>query len=325
MNEHVHAMKNNSGKGRTEGHEATGLSRILDDRHRIELDEQENLAGDDQHALRHAAIAPAALCTIVGIDGSFSRRCGAQLAIGQDGGIVGSLADSCLEAELANQASIAWSEGKARLLRYGRGSPYIDIRLPCGGGLDVLIDPFPDQRSLQEAVDRIDARAVTGIKLALPEHASPGLLTTRCYLPPLRIAILGAGPECWALKKLAAAFGIDAIVLGPETGLALGREPTSLRVDRWTALVMLFHDHDWEDALLKWALQTPAFFIGAQGGAGVREARRRRLVEAGYGLGEIARINGPIGVIPHARDPGVLALSVLAQVVDAYQALHPHP
>lgn len=325
MNEHVRAMRDMSGKGRIEGHAATELSAIFDGRHRADLDGKENLAGDDQHALRHAAIAPAALCTIVGIDGSFSRRRGAQLAIGHDGGIVGSLADSCLEAELANQASMAWSEGKARLLRYGRGSPYIDIRLPCGGGLDVLIDPFPDQRSLQEAVDRIDARAIAGIELALPEHASPGLLTTRHYLPPLRFAILGAGPECWALQKLAAAFGIEAIVLGPETGLALGREPASLRVDRWTALVMLFHDHEWEDALLKWALQTPAFFIGAQGGAGVREARRRRLAEAGHGLDAIARINGPIGLIAHARDPGVLALSVLAQVVDAYQALHPHP
>jgi xanthine dehydrogenase accessory factor len=31
-----------------------------------------------------------------------------------------------------------------------------------------------------------------------------------------------------------------------------------------------------------------------------------------------------VGLIPAARDPNVLALSVLADVVGAYEALHPH-
>ena len=64
-----------------------------------------DLVADDLSALRLVASDPgAALCTIVSIEGSFSRRLGAQLAIGSDGRITGSLSDGCLERELANQA-----------------------------------------------------------------------------------------------------------------------------------------------------------------------------------------------------------------------------
>ena len=51
---------------------------------------------EDHSAIGASANNGAALCTIVNIDGSFSRRLGAQLAINPDGSIVGSLSDGCL-------------------------------------------------------------------------------------------------------------------------------------------------------------------------------------------------------------------------------------
>ena len=68
----------------------------------------------DNAALRCAARGDAALCTITHIDGSFSRRVGAQLAIDRDGGIVGSMADGCLEAALAHHAAEAAEHGGRR-------------------------------------------------------------------------------------------------------------------------------------------------------------------------------------------------------------------
>ena len=61
-------------------------------------------ADDDQAALRVVAAHGGALCTVVEIDGSWSRRLGAQLAVLPDGTCVGSLADGCLEAALARAA-----------------------------------------------------------------------------------------------------------------------------------------------------------------------------------------------------------------------------
>lgn len=271
---------------------------------------------EDQAALRFAASRDAALCTIVGIDGSFSRRLGAQLAIGADDEVLGgSLSDGCLEQELVQQASSARAGRSPVVLRYGRGSPFIDFRLPCGSGLDILIDPAPDRAALTETVARLDQRRPA--TLSLPEPAQ-ALLPARDYIPALRLVLLGAGPELSAVARLAATFGAACSVAGPDTGLGLGGIP-DLDADPWTAILLLFHDHEWERALLTWALSTPACYIGALGGHDTRETRKAWLAASGYDPSAIARIRSPMGLIPRARDPQVLALSVLAEVVSAYE------
>ncbi len=274
---------------------------------------------EDQAALRFVGETQgAALCTIVGIDGSFSRRLGAQLAIGPDETIVGSLADGCLEHELVRQAATARRLGQPRLLRYGAGSPVIDFRLPCGSGLDVVIDPAPDPAALAAAVTELDGRR--GASISLPVN-DPGMLNQRCYVPSPRLIVLGTGPEAAALGALARSHGQDVTVAGPEAGLSLGQRPRSLTADAWTAIVLLFHDHEWEGPLLEWALDTPAFYIGAQGGAAARENRRAMLTDSGSDPQALDRVRSPIGLIPRARDARTLALSVLADVVATYEQL----
>lgn len=278
----------------------------------------------DHAALLHAVGGEAALCTIVGIDGSFSRRVGTQLSVSPDGTRVGDMADKCLDDELVSQSLSAMAEGRSRLLRYGRGSPVVDFRLPCGSGLDILIDPAPDRDALERCAADLEARREAVLPLLLPTDAAPDLLRERRYIPRLRLVLLGAGAECAALVRLAAAQGIPVEWREAGQGLSLGQPPAGLSADSWTAVLLLFHDHEWEHALLDWVLGTSAFYIGAQGGAPAREERLERLRAAGHSDDELARITSPVGLIPKARDPAVLALSVLAEIVGAYEALHPH-
>lgn len=283
----------------------------------------------DHDALRLAAEGDAALCTIVGIDGSFSRRRGAQLAVHRDGRVAGDLSDNCLHAELANQAQEAMANAASKqcspqLLRYGKGSPFIDFRLPCGSGLDIIVDPAPDVSALRSCLAGIEARQEVVLPLPLPEGSAPTLLAMRQYVPALRLLILGAGGECDALARLAQAQGIPAEWREAGNHLSLDQVPDDITADPWTAVLLLFHDHEWEYALLKWALGTDAFHIGAQGGAPARASRLERLHAAGFTEEQTARIRSPVGVIPRARDPQVLALSALAEVVGAYEWLHPH-
>lgn len=278
----------------------------------------------DHDALFLAAEGDAALCTIVGIDGSFSRRLGAQLAVARDGTVAGDLADNCLNAELANQAAEAFADGSVRMLRYGKGSPFIDFRLPCGSGLDIVIDPNPDRAALEAAVAQVKERHEASLALPLPGDTDPEFLDTRRYIPPVRLLVLGAGAECAALAKLARTQGIAVDWREAGNGLSLDKVPSDLEADRWTAVLLLFHDHEWEHALLKWALGTPAFYIGAQGGAPARRERIERLRTSGFSDEQLGRVQSPVGLIPRARDPQVLALSVLAEVVGAHEALHPH-
>lgn len=276
---------------------------------------------EDQAALRFAAANRAALCTIVGIDGSFSRRLGAQLAIGEgngDGVIVGSLADGCLEHELVKQARDAAGDGMPRLLRYGRGSPFVDFRFPCGSGIDVMIEPAPDRTALAQIVASLDGRAAASLPLAVERDH---FVRERHFIPALRLLILGAGPEAVELRQLATNFGCTAVAAGPDDGLSLGRIPLGLEVDPWTAIVLLFHDHEWEGALLDWALGTSSFYIGSLGGRRSRLNRVEALVREGHSAAQIARIRAPIGLIPRTRDARTLALSVLAEVVAEYEKL----
>ena len=269
---------------------------------------------DDRSALRAACEPGVGLCTIVGIEGSFSRRLGAQLAVAPNGTITGSLADGCLERQLASE--VASAKGPV-VKRFGAGSELIDFRLPCGSGLDVLIDPEPDREACRATVDRLDRREAAA--LPLPSQHLP----ERRYVPGLRLLLFGEGPEQEALATLAATTGLEVESRGKDT-LSLGRRPAGLSADPWTAVVLLFHDHEWEIPILEWALETPAFHIGAQGGHEARRARLGHLAENGATIDQLARIRSPVGLIPRTREPGVLALSVLAEIVGEYEALHPH-
>jgi xanthine dehydrogenase accessory factor len=269
---------------------------------------------DDRAALRAACGPGVGLCTVVGIEGSFSRRVGAQLAVRPDGSIVGSLADGCLEKQLASEIAAA---REPVVKRFGAGSELIDFRLPCGSGLDVLIDPEPDRAACLAAVATLDARA----EVVLPLPAAQ--LPERRYIPALRLQLFGEGPELAALLTLAEAAGIETAAHDKDA-LSLGRRPEGLTADAWTAVVLLFHDHEWEQAILEWALETPAFLIGAQGGMEARRQRIERLTAGGISESALSRVHSPIGAIPRSREPGVLALSVLAEIVGDYEALHPH-
>ena len=270
---------------------------------------------DEDHAALAAACEPGtALCTIIGIDGSFSRRLGAQLAVRADGSIVGSLADGCLEQQLARDCLGA---DAPVVKRYGRGSVTIDFRLPCGGGLDILIDPCPDREACAKALSAVRMRREGQLMLA----ANP-LLSRRRYIPTLAIRVFGEGPELEALARIGAAAGL-LVEVADKRELTLTQPSGLAPADWWTAIVLLFHDHEWEIALLQEALESPAFYIGAQGGF---EARSRRLAElSGLGIGEqdLARIRSPVGNPGGSRTPHALALAILAEVVGEYEHLRP--
>lgn len=266
------------------------------------------------HAALIAACAPGvALCTIVGIEGSFSRRLGAQLAVLPDGSVIGSLSDGCLERQLATDVRDA-SGPVTR--RYGQGGDAIDFRLPCGGGLDILIDPAPDREACRLAVAALRDRRPATVTLA-----DNPLLAQRPYIPALQLLAFGEGPELDALATIAQASGI-AIETADKDALSLGTAPDRPPPDLWSAVLLLFHDHEWERALLHWALEGEAFYIGAQGGEPTRLRRATGLLADGLGEDQVARVRGPIGAIAGSREPVALALSVLAEIVGQYERLH---
>jgi xanthine dehydrogenase accessory factor len=275
-----------------------------------------DLDRDDHTALAAVSRHGGALCTIVGIEGSFSRRLGAQLAVLPDGSFAGSLSDGCLEAQLRRDCR----EAKApHVRRYGRGSAHIDFRLPCGGGLDILIDPAPDREACAAALRELQHRRQCALALPANDH-----MAMRGYIPGLVIRILGEEPEVGTMQRIGEAAGI-ACELVPISALSLGRPSGLPPADRWTAVVALFHDHEWEASLIEEALASDAFYIGAQGGLKARAARIEELARRGVGLEALARLRSPIGTPTGSRSPQTLALSVLAEIAGEYELLRSQP
>lgn len=266
----------------------------------------------DHAALMASAESGAGLCTIIGIEGGFSRRVGAQLAVLPDGEVVGSLADGCLEQQLASEIRML---EQPRVNRYGRGSPVIDFRLPCGGGLDILLDPKPDRQVCRRVAHDLAARRPAALEL--PDNP---LLKSRKYIPEMALDLIGSGPEAECLARVARAAEIPVRLVSKDD-LSLGVRPGYPVPDRWTATVLLFHDHEWEDPILQHALSGEGFYIGAQGGHAARVARIERLQQLGLSAVDIDRVRAPIGLIPSCREPDVLAISILAELLAEYEKL----
>jgi xanthine dehydrogenase accessory factor len=279
------------------------------------------------------------LAVIAGVEGPSYRPVGAIMAVFDRDERTGTLSSGCIEADIGLHAVEAREAGAPVMLRYGRGSPFADIELPCGGGLDILLLPQPDRAVLAELAERRRARAATTLEIDLPGGAlrlaetgetgrTDDCLRVR-FLPDLRFLVFGKGPEAVTFAGLVQSAGYPNMVLSPdaETLTDAARAgcatrhlveqafPADLAVDDRTAIVLFFHDHDWEPPILRGALKTDALYIGAQGSRRARDARLGTLEAMGAAPRDIARLHGPVGLIPSTRDPRTLAVSVLAEVL----------
>jgi xanthine dehydrogenase accessory factor len=285
------------------------------------------------------------LVTLTDVTGSATRAPGEHMAVAEGGAVMGSFSGGCVEAAVIAEAQEVLTSGQPRHVRYGAGSPYIDIRLPCGGGIDLLFLPDPNRSQIDIALDILERRRPLELRLsrsgtfAASEAAEPdrtgwvGQAFLARHDPQLRVVVLGHGAEPSALLQMAEAYGAETLLFSPQASLVdearargtpahllriVGRAD-SFAVDPWSAVVTLFHDHDWETDLLLQALEQQPLFIGAMGSRRTHTERRNRLLEAGADPLAIDRVVGPVGLIAATRDPQTLAVSILAQVVQVYE------
>jgi len=291
-----------------------------------------------------------ALVTLTGIEQGSSRGIGSQMAVAEDGRYAGSFSGGCIEAAVVSEALGTLRDDRAKLVRFGVDSPYLDIRLPCGGGVDLFFNPYPDRQVVAGALARIDGREPAAVRIseqgvrlidAAAEKVASGWRGEEYdihYAPALRIVGIGQGEDLMAFVRLAHRFGADVTALSPDApALRLlageGVETVELvsrtvlpviRSDAWTAIVFLFHERDWEEVLLPEALRLPAFYFGAVGSRRTHEGRLELLRAAQLPEEMCRALRGPVGLIPATRDPATLALSILAEIAGEYHRIASH-
>lgn len=299
-----------------------------------------------------------ALVTLVRKSASGPRPLGSQLAVAADGRVIGLISGGCVEGGIAEEALAAMREGRDRMARFGEGSRYVDLRMPCGGSIDVHVNATVTTETLTRVVEALAARRpivlVTDVAAGRTwvEAAGPGddeafavaelawdgeTRFRRLHRPPPRLVLAGRGPILPLTARMAALNGYHVAVLTDDDHAAgqaraacaeppRGTGPADVAavlLDAATAVVTLFHDHDVELPVLRRALRAPVFHIGALGSKATHAARLARLADEGFDEPVLARIEGPAGVPIHAANPAEIATSVVAGVIRAYRGRRP--
>lgn len=285
-----------------------------------------------------------ALVTVAKTWGSSPRPPGAWLALRDDGTVQGSVSGGCIEDDLiarmrdgriAGTQPFALSYGvtKEEATRFG---------LPCGGTLELVVEPAPDVAALsamtgliangQLALRTLDVNQGTvsyahGSRGDAVQWAD-GKLTT-VHGPRRRLLIIGAGQISFYLAQMALPLDYEVIVCDPrvEYSSAWQVAGTELRTDMPddavlalnldpnSAVVALTHDPKLDDMALLEALKSPAFYVGALGSKLNNDKRRARLQQYFDITSEEAeRLHGPVGLPIGSRTPPEIAVAILAEM-----------
>jgi xanthine dehydrogenase accessory factor len=285
-----------------------------------------------------------ALITVARTWGSAPRPPGAWMILRDDGQVQGSVSGGCIEDDLIRRAAAGEFTGSApRLLRYGVTADEAHrFGLPCGGTLELVLEPAPDAALLEQLAQRIGTGQLVHRRVALATGAVTleggsagdcqqwdGQTLVTLHGPAWRLLIIGAGQISRYLATMAQALGYRVYICDPRSEYADGWDVpgteriaampddavTELGLDPRSAVVALTHDPKLDDLALLEALKSPAFYVGALGSQANNSKRRERLLQYfDLSQAEVDRLHGPVGLPIGSRTPPEIAVSILAEM-----------
>jgi xanthine dehydrogenase accessory factor len=214
--------------------------------------------------------------------------------------------------------------------------------LPCGGEIDVFVEPQPSEQS--DVTLTVVAGEDVGTKLHDPELEQTARRRGRSHVfehegrtvfadvsvPPPRLFVYGAIDTAEALCAAAKLLGWRTIVADARPRFATPeRLPSADEIlvlwpdealahvapDAATAVVVLTHDDKFDLPLVQGALATEAFYLGWLGSRRNQERRRGLLLEEGVPEEDLERVSGPAGLDLGAASPEEMAVSILGEIL----------
>jgi xanthine dehydrogenase accessory factor len=232
------------------------------------------------------------VATIVNSRGSIPSFQSAKMLIRDDGSIAGTIGGGCVEAEVWQAAREVIAQEKPRTLTFDLNQdPKYDTGLVCGGTLEIFIEPV---------------------------------------LPVPLLYIFGAGHVAIELFKAAHNAGFDCIITDDRDAYANAeRFPNALQViardfdeavkelapAESSCIVIATRGHRDDMRVLRWAVQTPARYIGMVGSKRKAITVFRELTREGLNPDLFDRVHSPVGLEIGAVTPEEIAVSIVAELI----------
>jgi xanthine dehydrogenase accessory factor len=235
-----------------------------------------------------------AVATIVNSRGSIPSFQSAKMLIRDDGSIAGTIGGGCVEAEVWQAAREVIAQEKPRTLSFDLNQdPKYDTGLVCGGTLEIFIEPV---------------------------------------LPVPLLYIFGAGHVAMELFKAARNAGFECIVIDDREAYANAqRFPGAQQIiakdfddalkeltsTESSYIVIATRGHRDDMRVLRWAVQTPARYVGMVGSKRKAITVFRELTREGLKSDLFDRVHSPVGLDIGAVTPAEIAVSIVAEMIAA--------
>ena len=292
-----------------------------------------------------------ALATVISTWGSSPRPVGGQMAIDQNGEIIGSVSGGCIEGAVITEGIKSLSDGKTRVKDYGISNDMAwEVGLACGGELKVLIQPLQiEDKIIFSIVESIRKREVIKLKI----NTKSGLRTIdksisqqsssfnqlmnefiHIIYPKPRLFIIGAVHIAQELVKLATIADFEITLIDPRDHFATKKRFPNCQIindwpdnalskfkfDKATHLVTLTHDPKIDDPALIYSLKENIGYVGSLGSKKTHQKRCERLSLLGFNQNDLNKIHGPIGLDIKAKNPAEIAISILGEIIQFRRA-----
>src|SRR6266404_5747662 len=220
-----------------------------------------------------------AVATIVNVRGSIPSFKTAKMLVRDDGSIVGTIGGGCVEAEVWQAAREVMETERPRTLTFDLNQdPKYDTGLVCGGTLEIFVEPV---------------------------------------LPPADLYIFGAGHVAASLYNVAHFVGFDVTVVDDRAAYA-NRErfpAAQLAPSESSYIVIVTRGHRDDMRMLRWAVQTPARYVGMIGSKRKTITIFKELQAEGLAPHLFDRVHAPVGLDIGAITPEEIAVSITAELI----------
>jgi xanthine dehydrogenase accessory factor len=274
----------------------------------------------------------AVLVTIVAKTGSSYRQAGAHLLVFPDGQWHGMLSGGCIEDEVARMAVGVFSSRQFSSLEIDT-----DRWMGCRGTLKLQLHLVG---ALLQEILHIGQQRIFGQWLNTYPHetlcttsADPAALLSQPLLPPIRLVVIGAGPDCFPIIELSRAMSWETDwICHPEqrnsSSLNLAQEkprrvhPQSsaaqIKPDSRTAVIVMNHHFGRDSAYLESLWSSELAYLSLLGS---RE-RANNILEQLFqrGLDPDRAFHSPAGIALGGDGAQAVALSVVSQVQQVLNA-----